>query len=38
MIAVPNTLGFVKLAYVTTACAKPVELLSISPITLGSGG
>lgn len=37
VIAVPNTIGFVKLAYVAMACAKPIEILSISPITLGSG-
>ena len=37
VIAVPNTLGFVKLAYRTTACAGPIEILSISPILLGTG-
>lgn len=37
VIAVPNTIGFVKLAYDTTACAKPIEILSISPVTFGSG-
>ncbi len=37
VIAVPNTIGFVKLAYRATACAKPIEILSISGITLGSG-
>ena len=37
VIAVPNTIGFVKLAYSATACAKPIEILSVSPITLGSG-
>jgi hypothetical protein len=37
VVAVPNTIGFVKLAYSTTACAKPIEILSISPITLGTG-
>jgi Protein of unknown function (DUF4232) len=38
VIAVPNTIGFVKLAYDTTACAKPIEILSISPVSFGSGG
>ena len=38
VIAVPNTLGFFKLPYSTTACAKPVELLSMSAIVRGSGG
>jgi hypothetical protein len=37
VVAVPNTIGFVKLPYAATACAKPVEILSISPITLGTG-
>jgi hypothetical protein len=37
VIAVPDTIGFVKLAYGATACAEPIELLSVSPITLGSG-
>ncbi len=37
VIAVPNDIGFVKLAYGTTACAKPVEILSISAIIFGSG-
>jgi hypothetical protein len=38
VIAVPNTLGFVKLPYSTTACAKPVELLSMGGLAHGSGG
>ena len=38
VIAVPNTLGFFKLAYSTTACAKPVQLLSMSNLAHGSGG
>jgi hypothetical protein len=38
VIAVPDTIGFVKLAYRATACAKPIEILSVSPIALGSGG
>ena len=38
VIAVPNTLGFFKLPYSTTACAKPVELLSMSSLVRGSGG
>ena len=38
VIAVPNTLGFVKLPYSTTACAKPVELLSMAGLARGSGG
>ena len=38
VIAMPNTIGFVKLAYSTTACAKPVQLLSIGGIAHGSGG
>jgi hypothetical protein len=38
VIAVPNDIGFVKLRYETTACAKPIELLSISAIVRGSGG
>jgi Protein of unknown function (DUF4232) len=37
VIAVPNAIGFVKLAYAATACAKPIEILSVSPITLGTG-
>ena len=38
VIAVPNTLGFVKLPYSTTACAKSVELLSMGGLAHGSGG
>jgi hypothetical protein len=38
VIAVPNTLGFFKLPYSTTACAKPVELLSMGGLARGSGG
>jgi len=38
VIAVPNTLGFYKLAYRTAACAKPIELLSIVGLEHGSGG
>ncbi len=38
VIAIPNTLGFVKLPYSTTACAKPVELLSMGGLAHGSGG
>jgi len=38
VIAMPNTIGFVKLAYSTTACAKPVQLLSIGRLAHGSGG
>jgi hypothetical protein len=38
VIAMPNTIGFVKLAYSTTACAKSVQLLSIGGLAHGSGG
>ena len=38
VIAVPNTIGFFKLPYSTTACAKPVELLSMGGLAHGSGG
>ena len=38
VIAVPNTLGFYKLAYSTTACAKPIQLLSMGGLAHGSGG
>ncbi len=38
VIAMPNTIGFVKLAYGTTACAKSVQLLSIGGLAHGSGG
>ena len=37
VVAVPNDIGFVKLAYSATACAKPVQILSVSPIARGSG-
>jgi hypothetical protein len=37
VIAVPNAIGFVKLAYNATACAKPIQILSVSPIARGSG-
>jgi hypothetical protein len=37
VIAMPNTIGFVKLAYSTTACAKSVQLLSIGGLAHGSG-
>ncbi|HTX26231.1 MAG TPA: DUF4232 domain-containing protein [Streptosporangiaceae bacterium] len=37
VIAVPDDIGFVKLAYSTTACAKPIQILSVSPISRGSG-
>jgi uncharacterized protein DUF4232 len=38
VIAVPNTLGFVKLPYSTTACANSVQLLSMGGLAHGSGG
>ena len=38
VIAVPNTLGFFKLPYSTTACAKAVQLLSMGGLAHGSGG
>ncbi len=38
VIAVPNTIGFVKLPYSTTACAKPIELLSMASLAHGTGG
>lgn len=34
----PDQAAPVKLAYGTTACSKPVRMLQISAISLGSGG
>lgn len=37
VIAVPLDIGFVKLRFDATACAKPIQILSISPLERGSG-